>query len=118
MHEIFTGTEAKKLFEEAQQMINMICKEGCVQARGVIGLFPAYSNGDDMKVLNEDRSDVIATLYGLRQQVPMYAYMYVCMRESGDSLCRDSANMPIGFNVQMAHNSKCCSSEPFRHTTI
>lgn len=40
-----------------------------VHARGVIGLFPAYSDGDDVKVLNEDKSDVLATFYGLRQQV-------------------------------------------------
>lgn len=59
-------------------MISTICKEGSVRAGGVIGLFPAYSDGDDVKVLNEDKSDVLATFYGLRQQVYICMYVHVC----------------------------------------
>ena len=67
------GAEAKKVFEEAQQMIHTICSDRCVQAHGVIGLFPAFSDGDDIKLLNEEKTDVITTLFGLRQQV-----LYTC----------------------------------------
>ena len=50
-------------------MIHMICSDKCIQAHGVIGLFPAFSDGDDIKLLDEEKSDVIATFFGLRQQV-------------------------------------------------
>ena len=50
-------------------MLDVICQSCTLQAHGVLGLFPAYSNGDDVVVLNEEKTDVIATLYGLRQQV-------------------------------------------------
>lgn len=66
---VFEGAEAKKVFEDAQQMIRMICSDRCIQAHGVIGLFPAFSDGDDIKLLNEEKSDIIATFFGLRQQV-------------------------------------------------
>lgn len=53
-------------------MIHKLCSERSIQARGVIGLFPAYRDGDDVKMMNEGKSDVIATLCGLRQQVCRY----------------------------------------------
>ena len=65
----FSGLEAKKVFDEAKRMLNRICETAAVQARGVIGLFPAYSIGDDVIVFNETKTDKIGTLYGLRQQV-------------------------------------------------
>ena len=57
------------MFDDAQKMIHMLSHDGTIQAHGVIGLFPAYAVNDDIIVLNETKSDVIATLFGLRQQV-------------------------------------------------
>ena len=57
------------MFDEAMQVLAMICEDKTVKAHGIIGLFPAYSFGDDVVILNEMKTDEIATLYGLRQQV-------------------------------------------------
>ena len=64
-----SGFEAKKVFDEAIHVLNTICQDKPVKAHGVIGLFPAYSLGDDVVVLNDMKTERIATLYGLRQQV-------------------------------------------------
>ncbi|CAI8018837.1 Methionine synthase [Geodia barretti] len=62
------GFEAKKVFDEAIHVLDTICQDKPVKAHGVIGLFPAYSLGDDVVVLNDMKTERIATLYGLRQQ--------------------------------------------------
>ena len=63
-----TGPEAKKLFDEAQVMMKKIRSDKLLQAHGVVGLYRARRHGDDIHVLGEDGS-VLATLFGLRQQV-------------------------------------------------
>lgn len=62
------GAEAKKLFDEAQVMLKKMINDKLLQAHGVVGLYRARRHGDDILVLGEDGS-VLATLYGLRQQV-------------------------------------------------
>jgi 5-methyltetrahydrofolate--homocysteine methyltransferase len=49
------GTEAKKLFADAQAMLNRIVSEKWLTANGVVGLWPANAVGDDMEVC--DTSD-------------------------------------------------------------
>ena len=64
------GEEARKLFADAQSMLDQIINEGWLKARAVIGLFPANSiNDDDIEVYTDDsRSEVRTTLHNLRQQ--------------------------------------------------
>lgn len=63
------GTEARKLFDDASTLLDTICKERSLQARGVAGIFPANSNGDDIEIYtDESRTTVLATLHTLRQQ--------------------------------------------------
>lgn len=63
------GVEAKKLFNEAQEMLRKIIDEKWLQANGVIGLFPANAIGDDILVYEDDtRKKVRATFHTLRQQ--------------------------------------------------
>ena len=63
------GQEARKLFDDAQAMLNKIKDEGIVKAKGVFGLFPANRREDDTIVYqDESRQEVIATLHHLRQQ--------------------------------------------------
>ena len=50
-------------------MLRQICEDNVVQAHGVIGLFPACSDGDDINVFSEDKGELLSTLCGLRQQV-------------------------------------------------
>ena len=68
------GTEARKLFEDAQAMLRRIVAKGLLEARGVVGLFPANSVGDDIEVYaDEERREVRVVLRTLRQQRPKAA---------------------------------------------
>ncbi len=49
-------------------MLEQIVAQKWLIARGVVGLFPAASAGDDILVLSEDRRQVRAVLHHLRQQ--------------------------------------------------
>jgi len=64
------GEEARKLFKDAQDMLETIIKEKWLTARAVIGLFPANSiNNDDIEVYTDDsRETVLTILHNLRQQ--------------------------------------------------
>lgn len=63
------GVEAKKLFADAQAMLDKIINEKWLSARAVIGLFPASAIGDDIEIYTDNtRSDVKAVLHNLRQQ--------------------------------------------------
>lgn len=65
------GAEAKKLFDDAQVMLERIEEEKLLWANGVFGLFPANTvNYDDIEIYtDESRSDVLAVIRMLRQQV-------------------------------------------------
>ena len=61
------GVEAKKLFVDANILLDKIIKEKGLHARAVIGLFPANNVGDDIEVkLNENKK---IQLHHLRQQI-------------------------------------------------
>jgi len=63
------GAEARKLFDDAQQMLARIIEENLLQARGVYGFWPAASEGDDIIVYRDDsRQDELARFHALRQQ--------------------------------------------------
>jgi 5-methyltetrahydrofolate--homocysteine methyltransferase len=60
------GVEAKKLYDDARSMLDLVIKEKWLEARAVIGLFRAESVEDDIIV---DFSGGDLTLRNLRQQV-------------------------------------------------
>ena len=63
------GVEATKLFKDAQSMLSKIISENWVQAKAVVGLFPANSVGDDIEIYEDDtRNNLIHKQYSLRQQ--------------------------------------------------
>ncbi|CAG0914469.1 unnamed protein product [Notodromas monacha] len=65
------GKEAKRLFEEAQKLLKRMIDEKLVEARAVVGVFPANSVGDDIWVYQEDvwpRGEPIGKFHCLRQQ--------------------------------------------------
>lgn len=71
--QIFTnkkfGDEAKKLFNDANQLLDKIVQENLLIANGVAGLFPANSVGDDIEIYSDDtRKKVIKILHTLRAQ--------------------------------------------------
>ncbi len=64
-----TGEVARKLYEDAQEMLDAMIAERWVTANGVIGFFPAASDGDDVVVYaDDDRTEVRTVLHQLRQQ--------------------------------------------------
>ena len=65
------GEEARRLFEDAQTMLERIIREKWLTARGVIGFFPANSiNDDDVELYtDESRSTVLTVFHFLRQQM-------------------------------------------------
>ncbi len=65
------GTEAKKLFDEANNLLDKIISENLLKANGVIGLFPANTVGcDDIEIYSdESRTGVKRVLHTLRQQI-------------------------------------------------
>ena len=63
------GEEAKRLFKDANDMLDRVEKEGLLKARGICGLFPAASVDDDIEVYtDESRTEVKQLLCNLRQQ--------------------------------------------------
>jgi 5-methyltetrahydrofolate--homocysteine methyltransferase len=64
-----SGPAARKLYDDAQAMLDQICDEKWLQAKGVLGFWPANSVGDDVEVyLDESRGEPHAVLHHLRQQ--------------------------------------------------
>ena len=59
------GEEAKKLFDDAQHMLQQIVNEKWLQSKAVIGLFACNSAGDDIIVQTETGA---VTLHHIRQQ--------------------------------------------------
>ena len=63
------GEEARKLFDDAQNMLDKIINEKWLQAKAVVGIFAANSVGDDIEVFtDESRSEVQAIFRNVRQQ--------------------------------------------------
>jgi 5-methyltetrahydrofolate--homocysteine methyltransferase len=85
------GPAARSLFDDARALLDRIVRERLLTARGVFGLFPAASLGDDIEVYRApDRRERIAVIHTLRQQMakpPGRANLaladYVAPRERG-----------------------------------
>jgi len=64
------GEEAGKLYTDAQKMIDLFINDGRLRPRGVVGLFPAARDGEDIIVYrDETRTQEWQRIYGLRQQI-------------------------------------------------
>jgi 5-methyltetrahydrofolate--homocysteine methyltransferase len=63
------GETARKLFADAQALLQRLVRERTIRARAVVGLFPAHATGDDIEIYTgDDRARVRAVAHGLRQQ--------------------------------------------------
>ena len=64
------GESARHLFSDAQAMLKQIIDEKWLTAKAVIGLWPAVSDGDDIKLYaGDDRTQELSAIHCLRQQV-------------------------------------------------
>ncbi len=84
------GEEARRLFNDANEFLDRVEREGLMKARGICALFPAASVGDDIEVYHdESRQDVAHRLHHLRQQTQKpkgYNYClsdYIAPKSSG-----------------------------------
>ncbi|VAW14419.1 5-methyltetrahydrofolate--homocysteine methyltransferase [hydrothermal vent metagenome] len=85
------GEEAKKLFDDAQVMLDKIIDQELLTANAVLGFYPANSVGDDIEVYEDDkRGKVISKFCTLRQQLqkkdrqPYYAMAdFIAPKDSG-----------------------------------
>jgi 5-methyltetrahydrofolate--homocysteine methyltransferase len=64
------GEEARKIFSDAQEMIETFIRDKRVRPRGVVGFFPAGSAHEDIVLYADDtRKSERTRIYGLRQQL-------------------------------------------------
>jgi 5-methyltetrahydrofolate--homocysteine methyltransferase len=100
------GEEARKLFADAQTLLEKIVSEKLLKPSAVYGLFPANRVGDDVEVYtDETRAKVLTKFHFLRQQI-----------EKGDGTpnwCladfiapKGSPDFIGGFAVTSGHNLK------------
>ena len=62
------GVEAKKLYDDANKMLDEIVKSKALQANGVVAFYNAVNEGDDVKLFRKDQDESFATFHFLRQQ--------------------------------------------------
>jgi 5-methyltetrahydrofolate--homocysteine methyltransferase len=84
------GPKAKELFDDGQTLLGRIVREKLLEARAVIGFFPANSVGEDIEVYADESRHLLTTFHTLRQQQvranqePSYSVAdFVAPRESG-----------------------------------
>jgi len=108
------GVEAKKLFDDAQAMLNEIVAEKSLTAKAVIAFYPAHSVGDDIEIFeDEEKTKKLATFFGLRQQSDndakvTYAYGdFIAPKESGVKDYLGFFALSAGFGVpELEHKYK------------
>jgi 5-methyltetrahydrofolate--homocysteine methyltransferase len=102
------GEEARKLYEDANTMIDEIISEKSLKANAVLGLYPANSIGDDIIFYDpEDEHKEIARYHSLRQQNPApnsdYCYAlsdFVAPIESGVKDYVGGFAVTAGINIE------------------
>jgi 5-methyltetrahydrofolate--homocysteine methyltransferase len=63
------GSEAKKLFDDAKNLLDTIIRKNLLRADGIFGLFPAYSAGEDIEIFTDETRTVLRkVLHTLRSQ--------------------------------------------------
>lgn len=107
------GTEATKLFADAQNLLARIVAEQRYTARAVIGFWPANAGGDSIEVYaDEQRSRVVTQFHCLRQQLEKPADQFNhCL---ADFLApRDSGRIDYvgGFAVTAGHGVEELAAE-------
>ncbi|MAA94948.1 MULTISPECIES: methionine synthase [unclassified Arsukibacterium] len=66
------GMEARRVFKDANAILDTMINDGHVKGKAVFGLFPANSDGDDIVVYTDESRQVEkARLYNLRQQLQL-----------------------------------------------
>jgi 5-methyltetrahydrofolate--homocysteine methyltransferase len=91
LHDSIVGEEARRLFADANEMLEEIIQHSRLQAKGVIFIYPAGSTDEDVTVYaDEARTQALDTFHFLRQQRKMAGGIpnisladYIATKESG-----------------------------------
>ncbi|MBR9896634.1 MAG: methionine synthase [Gammaproteobacteria bacterium] len=76
------GEQAQSLFNDANAMLDKIIEDNTLQAKGVIGLFPANRVGDDVEIYSdESRTKVSGVGHHLRQQTLKDKFANYCLAD-------------------------------------
>ena len=63
------GEEARRVWNDAQKVLDELEQNGKLNPSGVMGIFPACRAGDDIEIFaNSDRTSPVGKVYNLRQQ--------------------------------------------------
>ena len=102
------GEEATRLYKDANDMLDKIVAEDWLEARAVIGMWPANSVGDDIELYTDDsRSEVLSVVHSLRQQnkkaagQPNFALAdFVAPKDSGVADYMGGFVVTAGLNIE------------------
>ncbi|TKI04420.1 methionine synthase [Martelella alba] len=76
------GEEARRLFADANAMLDRLSVEKSLTPRGVVGVFPANRVGDDIEIYRDDsRRDVLEVSHHLRQQTEKDGFANYCLAD-------------------------------------
>jgi 5-methyltetrahydrofolate--homocysteine methyltransferase len=67
------GAAASKVYEDAQQLLAQVVKDGVLQCKGLSGIFPANAIGDDIEIYDPNNLEILHTQITLRQQTKKVA---------------------------------------------
>lgn len=74
------GDEAKKIYDDAKYILEMIKRENLLQLNGVIGLYPVKARGDDILVFENETHD--------KKPVEVFSFLRnQSKKDSGSNLC-------------------------------
>ncbi len=102
------GEECTKLYADAQAMLQKIVAEKWIQAKTIIGFFPANRSGDDIVLYtDESRTQPLATLHNLRMQMERNGQQanfclsdFVAPVESGKADWLGAFAVSAGFGIE------------------
>ncbi|HEX5397916.1 MAG TPA: methionine synthase [Verrucomicrobiae bacterium] len=108
------GEEARKLFADAQNLLEKIVSGRWLESRGVYGFFPANRDDDDVVVYaDESRSKVLTTFHFLRQQMakedetPNWCLAdFIAPKRESAAGCQKSEDYLGAFAVTSGHGLK------------
>lgn len=86
------GLEARRVYQDANALLDKMIAERLIHGKAVFGLFPANSDGDDIIVYSDEtRQTEQARLFNLRQQLSL--------RNNAPNCCLADFIAPVGSGV-------------------
>ncbi|WP_413721831.1 methionine synthase [Sodalis sp. RH24] len=76
------GAEAKRVFDDANALLDQLSAQKSLNPRGVVGIFPANRVGDDIEIYrDESRREILVVSHHLRQQTEKSEFANYCLAD-------------------------------------